>query len=458
MIRFTIERELLITGVSRIIEEKLRQELTLQNPEHQAAQKAGRYVGNIPRTLTFFREIPGGLSVPRGFAERAWKICGGKGIEVTDNRLEFLQIPFDFQGTLRPYQQQAVASVLERSQGTLSAPTGAGKTCMALAIVAAREQPTLIICHTRELMNQWIQAIEKFLGVPADQVGVICAGKFRLGNRITVALVQSLYKRLNVVTPHVGFLVVDECHRTPGRVFSEAVSAFPAKYLLGLSATPFRRDGLGKLIFWHLGDISGQVDKQELMAQGHLTPAVVRFHRTDFTASVDMSEKYSAGLSELTQDWGRNQIICQAAANAAAQGPGIVMVLSDRKEHCYDLVEILRDKYNIGAVCLTGSLATKEREQVMADLRAGLVNVVCATGALAGEGLDLPGITTLVVGTPVKFSGRLIQFVGRALRPAVGKDTALIIDFFDHLEPVLAASAASRAQVYHQQGIEPQNG
>jgi superfamily II DNA or RNA helicase len=296
-----------------------------------------------------------------------------------------------------------------------------------------------------------VDAIDKFLGIPADEVGIIGGGKFTIGHKVTVALVQTLYRRLDDVAPYVGHIIVDECHRTPSRVFTQAVDAFPAKYRLGLTATPWRRDALSKAIFWHLGDVTGQIEKADLLDQGNLCHASVRWVETSFNTDLDASEHYTTVLSELTQDSERNKVICNSVADLDVDG--IVMVLSDRQEHCRKISEIMRDRHHIHAEVLTGSTPHADRLRIVENLRTGSCRHVIATGQLIGEGFDLPGIEALVLATPLKFSGRLIQYVGRALRPAPGKDEAVIIDFVDHLEPVFAASARHRADVYQGQGI-----
>lgn len=168
-------------------------------------------------------------------------------------------------GRLRPFQDQAVKKMLARDFGTLSAPTGSGKTVMALAMIAQRRQTALIITHTKELLSQWVNRIGQCLGIPSDEVGRIGDGKRGPGARSTVALVQSLYKCSDEVAPKIGYLV-DEFHRTPSRTFTEAVTAFDCKFMTGLSATPWRRDHLSKLIFWHVGDVAHEVPKSELIA------------------------------------------------------------------------------------------------------------------------------------------------------------------------------------------------
>jgi superfamily II DNA or RNA helicase len=339
--KFILKNKAILQGLKPDTAHAIRQRLTVPNPAHTDAEKMGRWTGNIDQELTFYQDTPDGLACPRGAAAKLYMLCQQhcEAIEVADNRLELDPVEFTFNGTLRPYQQDVVTGVLERDHGTLSAPTGSGKTCMGLFIIAQRKQPVLIVVHTKELLNQWVTAIEKFLGIPADEVGIIGSGKFSIGDRVTVALVQTLYRRLDDVFPHIGHLVVDEAHRTPSRVFTEAVDAFPAKYRLGLTATPWRRDKLSKVIFWYVGDVTGQVEKQDLLDNGNLCQAEAVFFSTGFTPVADPSDYYSKALSELTQDLDRNRLISRTVKDH--NGTGITLLLSDRREHCQALAGIL---------------------------------------------------------------------------------------------------------------------
>jgi superfamily II DNA or RNA helicase len=268
---------------------------------------------------------------------------------------------------------------------------------------------------------------------------------------VTVALVQTLYRRVNEVSLYIGQVVVDECHRAPSRVFTEAVSAFPARYLLGLTATPWRRDKLTRVIFWFVGDVTGQIEKADLLDQGNLCHAVAVFFSTGFTPIADPSDYYSKALSELTQDPDRNRLITRTVKDHNCTG--ITLVLSDRREHCETLAGILKQEHGIEAAVLTGHTPAKERGRIVQDLQSGEYHYLVATGQLIGEGFDLPEIGTLAMATPVKFSGRLIQYVGRSLRPAPGKDKAVILDFVDE-HPVFEYSARSRQRTYEQQNIK----
>jgi len=430
----------------------VKQYLTMPNPKFSEAEKMSRSTRNIDRELKFYQGRIDGLVCPRGCATKLYHLCQqhGEDIQIIDNRRTLDPVDFTFAGSLRELQQQAVNDVLSSDHGLLEAGTGAGKSIMALSLIAQRKQPALVIVHTKELVSQWIDRIENFLGIPRADIGIIGGGKFSIGDRITVATVQSLYKRVNEVVPYIGHLVVDETHKAPARMFSEAVSAFDAKYILGLTATPWRRDGLSKVIFWYVGDVTGRIAKDDLVQAGNLCRAEVQWVGTGFSPFADASEEYSKALSELTEDGTRNRLICKTVSEN--NGHGVSLILSDRKAHCVTLQNILADVHGIHAEVLTGSTSPKDRERIITALQGDECKYLIATGQLIGEGFDLPGISTVFLTTPVKFSGRLIQYIGRALRPAPGKDKAMIFDFVDD-HGVFEASAKSRAETYLSQQI-----
>jgi superfamily II DNA or RNA helicase len=338
--------------------------------------------------------------------------------------------------------------MLAKEFGTLSAPTGAGKTVMALSMIARRAQPSLVVVHTKDLARQWMSRIETFLRIPESAIGLIGAGKERIGDRITVALVQSLYSRAEDIRSRVGHLVVDECHRIPSRCFTEAVAEFDARYMLGLSATPWRRDGLSKLIFWHVGALQHKIDPKTLVAAGEVLAAEVVFRETEFRPFSDPVGEYSRMLTELTADDRRNRLIAGDVAAEAAVGNGVCLVLSDRRHHCESLAALLRFGHGVACDVLTGDLKEEQRRDVLRRLEDGNVRVLIATGQLLGEGFDSRKLTTLFLATPIRFSGRLLQYLGRVLRPAPGKAKARVFDYVDvHVGP-LKAAAEARKRVY----------
>ncbi len=447
--KIEISKNLLLTEIPSDFCREIMSRLTIENPAYADALKMGRWTGHLKKELRFFRKIGNSLSIPRGFTGQLISMAKRTGLsyQIEDHRRTLPEVNFTFAGQLKPFQEKAVEDMLLKDFGTLAAPAGSGKTVMACYMIAARRQPALVVVHTKELLEQWVERIGQFLDIPRDEIGIIGDGKNRLDDRITVGIINSIYPIAEEIREHVGHLVVDECHRTPSRTFTEAVTAFDCKYMLGLSATPYRRDGLSRLIFWSIGDVHHDVDKEALVENGYILRADVITRETNFTPYADPQEEYSRMLSELTEDGDRNRLIIGDIIKEASNGGGVCLVLSDRKEHCRTLHDML-SKQGMNADVLTGSVCNGERKAIVERLNAGTIRVLIATGQLIGEGFDAKSLQTLFLTTPIKFDGRLTQYLGRVLRPAPGKNTATVYDYLDKRVPVLAASHRARQRVY----------
>jgi superfamily II DNA or RNA helicase len=430
-----------------------KRRLTLDNPKFVENERMGRWNGDTPESLYLYEETFGGLIAPRGFARKLCCMAKKSGIkfEIDDRRRALPDTGYSFRGRLRPYQQTAVKDILAREFGTLSSPTGSGKTCMALYVIAKRKQPALVICHSKELLYQWRDRATEFLDMAKDEIGIIGGGKKDIGERLTIGVVNSVYKMTDTLKNHIGHLIVDECHRCPSRTFTEAVTGFDSKFMMGLSATPFRRDKLSKLIFWYLGDVVHEVDKRPLVENGDILRAEVITRTTDFRTTVDASEQYSAMLTELTEDPDRNRQIASDVTREARNGGGVCLVLSDRKAHCKALCTLLEGQ-GIPCEILTGDIQNSKRQGIVDRLNQGEVKVLVATGQLIGEGFDCKGLSTMFLTTPIRFDGRVVQYLGRVLRPSPGKKKAKVYDYTDAHVGVLKSSARARWKTYREQG------
>jgi superfamily II DNA or RNA helicase len=446
----TVTSDCLVSGIDLVLEKEFKSRLTIENPQYAAAKKYGRWVGKkIKPQLKYYDPVPGGLRFPRGFTKRAVLLCReftGKDPVINDLRRLLPEIDLNFCGILRPYQHEAVTAAIagKKTFGVIEAGTGSGKTVMALALIAKRRQPTLVVVHTKELLYQWQERARQFLGI---EPGLVGDGKFILAP-LTIAIVNSARKRVEELLPHFGHLVVDECHRVPATLFTEVVSRFDCHYLLGLSATAYRSDNeMTKLIYYFMGDRLHQVDQEQLKATGAiLAPKVIRSVTPfDYRYRGD----YQALIKALVEHEGRNlQILGDVVKIAQEPDNGTVLVVSDRVSHCRFFEEKLRQR-GVEVKLLYGQLAPDSRHAIVKAVQAGEVEVLVATLQLIGEGFDCPGLSTLFLTTPISFEGRLLQVIGRIMRPAENK-RARVFDYIDENVPTLLRSAKARSHVLSQ--------
>jgi superfamily II DNA or RNA helicase len=426
----------------------IEQALTIANPEYLEAVRFHRWTGGIPKRLKYYGASGDKFLIPRGYLPEFLTAASAAGLtcEIEDQTRALPEISFDKAPAPRDYQKAAIDPLSKTRFGVLTAPTGSGKTVMALAMVALRKQPALVLVHTKELLYQWRERANEFLGIPAKEIGIIGDGKFKIGKRITVATVQSVYKRAEEIKHQFGHLIVDECHRAPSRTFTEAVTAFDCRYVLGLSATPYRRDKLSELIFWFLGPLRYAVPEDVLIKAGQILEANVVLRPTGFASSADLTTQYAQLITDLTEDEDRNELIARDVKKASETSTGVSLVISDRVPHCEALEVLLQKYFGTDAVgLLTGPTKSAERLDVIRRLDSQQLRVLVATGQLIGEGFDCKWLTNIFLCTPIKFQGRLVQYLGRVLRPAPGKPRATIYDYIDEQ---LWASARERISFY----------
>lgn len=412
---------------------------TLDNPKFKDAEKYGRYTGHLEPTIKLWSETSEGISFPRGWSRNCLDLLSRNGIDVNieDLRRSLSPVELIFKGELRDYQQKAIDGVLKRGFGVLESATGSGKTIMALKIVAERQQPTLILVHTKELLHQWKEKIQEFLDIEA---GLIGDGKYKI-QPVTVGIVNTVRKRLGELPEHFGQIIVDECHRTPSTMFTEVVQAFDCKYMLGLSATAYRRDGLTKIIYLTLGDRTYQVNSKELKSSGAVMSPEIIQRQTNFYYSYE--DDYQEMITSLTQDMKRNTQIAEDVIQQATNRSGTCLVVSERIQHCEDLADMIQKRTDLRVEILIGHASRSERENIVNEVQEGEIDVLVSTIQLIGEGFDCKGLSSLFLTTPIKFKGRLLQVIGRILRPADGKRPR-VYDYQDQKVGVLKAQAKSR--------------
>ncbi len=315
--KLVVGKECCLEGATYPLLSAIRTTLTIDNPKYQDAKRYSRWIGKqLKPHLFFYREEKNHIFFPRGFANQAVRLCRqetGTSPAIEDRRRLLAEIDLHFAGTLRPYQQQAVEAVMQHSFGVLEAGTGSGKTVMALDVIARRRQPTLILVHSKELMFQWQERIRQFLALDPGQAG---DGVVRL-QPVTVAIVNTAKKHLHTLPSLFGQIVVDECHRVPAALFTDVVCAFDSHYMLGLSATAYRReDGMTRLIHIYMGDRVHAVDARVLAASGAVVKPVLVQKPTSFARG--FQGEYAKLIKALAADGGRNR---QIARDVTELGP-----------------------------------------------------------------------------------------------------------------------------------------
>ena len=312
--------------------------------------------------------------------------------------------------------------------GVVVAPPGSGKTIVGLKIISDRNQPALIIVHRKQLVEQWIERIETFLGIPKHEIGSIGQGKSKVGKKITIATIQSLSKELvkpelDSFTNSFGTIIVDECHHIPAKTFRDTIAKLPTYYLYGLTATPFRKYNDGKIIFFHLGEIIVEIKPTEISSYKQ-AKIIIRNTELDipFNSKTDQFETLS---KVLVHDSARNKLILEDIFVELKLGKKVV-VITERKEHIDALNQYLKQSYE--TITLSGDDSESSRNQKWKTLKEGNYQVLITTGQYFGEGSDLQNANSLFLVYPFAFEGKLIQYIGRVQRSEV---TPTIYDYRD---------------------------
>jgi superfamily II DNA or RNA helicase len=431
-----------------------------QNPEFYRAQSMRLPTYDKPRIIHCAEDHPQHFALPRGCIGEVQRVLQALKIKAVlrDERCCGTRLEVAFGGTLRPEQQAAAEAMLRHDTGVLAATTAFGKTVVAAWLIAQRRVNTLVLVHRRQLMEQWIERLSGFLGVPAKTIGRLGGGRKKLTGTLDVALVQSLVRK-GTVDDRIrdyGHLVVDECHHLSAVSFELVARRAKARFVTGLSATLTRKDGHHPIIFMQCGPVRHRIDpKKQAAARPFIHRVIVR--PTAFRAMEDPEDdprmEFHRLCEALRSEDARNEMICADVLAAVREGRS-PLLLTERIEHVQRLAQRLSREIP-HVITLQGGMGRKELKgalESLAHIPDSAGRVILATGRYIGEGFDDSRLDTLFLTLPVSWRGTISQYLGRLHRLHDGKREVRVYDYADLNIPMLARMFDKRCRGYESLG------
>jgi superfamily II DNA or RNA helicase len=400
------------------------------------------------------------LVLPRGVLHAAVQTLrsAGAAVSVQDERQRPKRLRLGFRGTLTPDQQEAVRVLRKSEFGVFVAPPGAGKTVVACALIASRKTPTLILVHRQPLVEQWRSMLTEFLDVSDKEIGSVSGTKKRATGKVDIAMLQTLSRvdDLAGILPHYGQIIVDECHHLPALSFEAVLKQLPATFILGLTATPYRKDGLQKIIHFQCGPVRHEIRS----ADGGVLSKHVLVHETAFRTPEDAGPKPPIHViwHYLVTDVARTEMIAADVVQALLKGK-VPLVISDRKDHLHSLGEEIKKQIcgtPVQVFRFDGEIPLPARKNMMSELHSALEQkqktCLLSTASLIGEGFDLPALDTLFLAMPISFRGRIVQYAGRLHRLHDGKRDVEVHDYVDSHCAMALKMYRNRLRAYRDMG------
>ena len=452
----------------------LRRMAAYSNPQYYKNLAMGFSTRDNPRIVACSEDFDDYISIPRGLHEKLKeKLEEGKiPYLVNDERQKGSKIHVEFSGELYPEQRKAAEEMLRHENGILHAATAFGKTAVGAYLIAERKTNTLVLVHNKEIMNNWLEDLQKFLDIdeqPPEYVtpkgrvkrrksviGARYAGHNSMTGIVDVVMLSSLGKPGNIdtVVKDYGLVLIDECHHCASDTAEAVVKEVSARYVYGLTATPKRDDGQEQKLFMQIGPVRYRFSaKDQVKLQGIDHYVYPRFTRLLNTTGQDwkINEAYAAVRSSEV----RNRQIISDVEDCLSQ-ERTPLVLTKFRDHADTLLEMLQDKAD-HVFLLKGGKSRKENEQIREKMRNVPANesmVLVAIGKYIGEGFNYPRLDTMMLTTPIAWQGNVEQYSGRLHRDYEGKKNVIIYDYVDTHIRVLDKMYYKRLRTYKKIGYE----
>ena len=452
----------------------LRRIASFRNPEFYSKQALRLSTYQTPRIISCADLTEEFLVLPRGCEDAVTTLLKEKNVayRFEDKTNHGRPISVHFNGELRENQQEAVNTLAMYNTGVLSATTAFGKTVAAIGLIAKHSVNTLILVHTKALLDQWGQRMEQFLII--DDMPVIEKGKRKknlspfgtlssTGNKlhgiIDIALMQSCITdgEVKPFVKNYGLVIVDECHHVSAVNFEQILKAVNARYVYGLTATPIRKDGHQPIIFMQCGPIRYNADAKTQMREKTFQRLLVpRF--TPFRPISGKDLSFTKVMQQLAEDEYRNLFIVKDVIEALKEGRSPI-ILTNRTVHVEILADLLKP-HCPNVITLVGSESTKEKRKKMEYLQSIPSSeplVIVAIGKYVGEGFDYARLDTLFLVSPVAWKGIVAQYAGRLHRDYEGKQDVQIYDYIDIRVLVCESMYRKRLKGYASIGYKIRN-
>jgi superfamily II DNA or RNA helicase len=433
-----------------------------QNPDFYRFQAMRLSTFGKPRVIGCADDFADHIGLPRGCLDDALAMFKAHNIktEIDDKRFDGVSINAAFHGELHPVQQEAGEKMLAYDNGILSAPTAFGKTVVAAWLITRRKVNTLVLVHRRQLMDQWRERLAFFFDQSIEDLGQIGGGRTKVTCHVDVGLIQSLIRKGEVkdMVAEYGQVIVDECHHIPAFTFEQVLKQVKARYVIGLTATPIRKDGHHPIIMMQCGPIRfRETAKKQAEAMPFKHVVLTRF--TDFNLPPELTDpKIQDIYSALVFDKHRNELIFSDLLRALEMGRS-PLLLTERTEHLEWFAERL-EGFAQNIIILRGGMGMKQRKALAEQIRAvpdSKERVIIATGRYIGEGFDDARLDTLFLAMPISWRGTLHQYVGRLHRLHDNKQVVLVYDYVDIHIPTLMRMYKKRLKGYEAVGYLIQN-
>lgn len=464
-----------LAGLSGRVLNHIKRIASFKNPDFYAKQGMRLSTYNTPRIISCADVYEEYVALPRGCEDAIVEILMDNHVcyRIKDETNHGKCISVRFKGSLREEQDAAIASMLAHDTGVLNATTAFGKTVTAIGLIAKRKVNTLILVHTKALLEQWKSRLEEFLNIDYVEedtshrrgrkitfspFGTLDSNGNRLHGMVDIALIQSCVDD-NEVKPFVrdyGMVIVDECHHVSAVNFEGVLKRCNARYVYGLTATPIRKDGHQPIIFMQCGPIRYSADAKMQMASQTFERLLIPCF-TSYRELTDDKAMYMQILQRMSDDDSRNRLIVTDVCKALDEGRSPI-VLTSLTLHVEIMSVMLADCCE-NVITLVGSESVKEKRLKMERLQNVSQKealVIIATGKYVGEGFDCPRLDTLFLALPVSWKGIVAQYTGRLHRDYPGKRNVQVYDYIDIHVPMCDVMYKRRLKGYASVGYKIQ--